>query len=80
MCVCVCERERERERERGLGLGLGHSDWSGRSAVQSPEMVDFSFDRTLTQGLKILGEKLAWQLSSVPCALVPHHEPDLMPK
>ena len=24
-----------------------------------PEMVDFSFDRTLTQGLKTLGEKLA---------------------
>ena len=51
------ERERERERERdSWSSRLGSHLWIGRSRDRgSPS--HFLFNRTFTQGLKIIGEK-----------------------
>ena len=67
--MCVREREREigggggeRERERGPGAvaKLIHCDWEVSGSIP---------DRTLTQGLKIIGEKLHNDPRAVFCAM-----------
>ena len=57
------ESEREREREREIEIDqIRVAEWLGTVTlvwevwVQSAEMADFSFDQTLTKGLKILEE------------------------
>ena len=59
-CICVHtpqERLKKSGRER-MAEWLGTVTLVWEVWVKSPEMADFSFDWTLTQGLKILGEKL----------------------
>ena len=58
-------REREREREKRERVQIRVAEWLGRVTLvwevcgSILRNGGFSFDQTLTQGLKVLGEKLA---------------------